>query len=183
MSAVEPEDVERRTRAWVARVVLGLDLCPFAAGPWQDDRVRVTTCLADDAEGRLTALWEELDQLFATPVAQLETTLLVVPEAPAHFESFLSETDVADAVVERAGYEGLVQLVTFHPAFRFSTGPVDDPANLVNRSPFPMWHLLRADSITRVTAGDPGLGERISTANHRLLRSLDPSALRGLTDG
>jgi len=172
------EGIEAEMRQWVQRVVLGLDLCPFAGRPWRDGQVRLEVCLASGVEGRLTALWTELDHLFATD--GVETTLLVVPHAPATFDAFLAETDLADAVTERAGYDGLVQIVTFHPSFRFATEAADDPANLVNRSPYAMWHLLRTDRLAEVTVDDPGLGERVSDANRELLRAMSPAALRSL---
>ena len=177
------EDAAEKTEGWLRRVVLGLGLCPWAHRPWEDGTVRIVVAPAPDLEGRLTVLWSELDRLFGTPATELETTLLVLPEGAGSFDDFLAETDVADAVVERAGYEGLVQLVAFHPASRFATEASDDPVNLVNRSPYPMWHLLRADTMARVAAADPGLGERVSEANRALLRAMDPTSLDALLHG
>lgn len=158
-------------RAWVEQVVVGLGLCPYARRPWTEGTVRFVLCDDPAVEERLTTLWLELERLVGSDPSEIATTLLVLPGAPSDFDGFLSETDLADDVVEHMGLVGEVQIVPFHPAFRFAGDAVDDPANGVNRSPVPMWHLLREEELEAVRLRDPGAGERIAEANRALLRA------------
>jgi hypothetical protein len=45
------------------------------------------------------------------------------------------------------GFEGIYQVASFHPDYRFADADADDPANYTNRSPYPMLHLLREASL------------------------------------
>ena len=45
--------------------------------------------------------------------------------------------------------EGVYQLATFHPDYCFSGADADDVTNYTNRSPYPMLHLLREDSLDK----------------------------------
>ena len=42
---------------------------------------------------------------------------------------------------------GIIQLATFHPQYQFSDAEEDDVENWTNRSPYPMFHLLRENEI------------------------------------
>jgi len=161
-----------RCRHWVEQVVVGFQLCPYARAPWNDGTVRFALCDAEDVAERLTSLWLEVERLVGTDPAELSTTLLVLPGAPDDFDAFLGETDLADEIVNRAGAEGVVQVVPFHPSFRFATGSPDDPGHAVNRSPVAMWHLLREAELEAVRLRDPDAGRRVSEANRALLRSM-----------
>ena len=58
----------------------------------------------------------------------------------------------------------------------FADVPADDVANATNRSPYPMLHLIREESITRALA-EFGDGEGIPPRNVALLRRLGRSEL------
>ena len=49
--------------------------------------------------------------------------------------------------MKKEGYEGVYQLASFHPLYRFKNAPAEDAANYTNRSIYPMLHLLREESI------------------------------------
>ncbi|HNR61289.1 MAG TPA: DUF1415 family protein, partial [Thauera sp.] len=69
-------DVEQ----WLDEVVIGLELCPFAAKPRREGRVRIAVSHARDEEALLNDLQAELERLSDTPAEQLETTLLAIPD-------------------------------------------------------------------------------------------------------
>jgi hypothetical protein len=69
------------TRAWVERVVIGLNLCPFAKAPQVKGQVRYVASRAVDAAELLTDLVAELHRLAEAPAELIETTLLVHPHA------------------------------------------------------------------------------------------------------
>lgn len=169
----DPQAAER-TRAWVEHAVIGLGLCPFARAPQRQGRVRYAVSAAADPQAVLDELLEELRRLVTTPAEELETTLLVIPRALEDFDHFQDFVAAAQAALEALGLEGVVQLASFHPDFRFEGTAVDDVTNATNRSPFPTLHLLREDSIERAVEahGDP---DRIVEANLATLRALGPA--------
>ncbi|MDB5760278.1 MAG: hypothetical protein JWM30_3567, partial [Burkholderia sp.] len=63
--------------------------------------------------------------------------------------------DVADVILAGMGLEGEIQIASFHPDYQFSGTQRDDVGNFTNRSPFPILHLLREDSIDRAVASVP----------------------------
>ncbi|MBI1832892.1 MAG: DUF1415 family protein, partial [Planctomycetes bacterium] len=63
------------------------------------------------------------------------------------------------------------QIASFHPDYQFADTSLDDVENYTNRSPYPMLHLLREESITRIGATEQELTE-IPLRNIATLRSL-----------
>ena len=169
-------EIERRTLAWVRAFVVGLDLCPFARGPLDAGRVRVVVTEGADLEGVLTDLWLELDRLVAAPPEEVETTLLVIPNALADFDDYLDGLRIAEDILTRRGYDGVLQIASFHPRYEFEGAGAADPANDTNRSPYPMFHLLREKSVSRAVDGHADV-DAIPERNAALLRSMDPARL------
>ncbi len=104
-------------------------------------------------ESSLESLAEELRYLDSTE--EIETTLIIFPNHFADFEEYLDLVDLAEALSVDQGYEGIYQIASFHPNYCFSDAEDDDPANYTNRSPYPMLHLLREDSITEALENFP----------------------------
>jgi len=165
-------EVIRRTRDWLRTVVVGLDLCPFARGPLQAGRVRIAASGAGTVQDALEDLGLELDRLLATAPDVLETTLVVYPQVFEGFPDFVDATAIARELVASLA-EGVVQLADFHPDYVFAGSPASDPAHRTNRSPYPMWHLLRESSVGRAVDGYPDIAE-IPVRNARRLREMDP---------
>ena len=110
---------------------------------------------AGDADELLAELEHELNLLVATDPAELDTTLLIHPQAMTDFldcHFFLAE---ADALLKNIGYEGVFQIASLHPQYEFAGSDRDDIANFSNRSPFPTLYLLRESSIDRAVAAFP----------------------------
>ena len=141
-----------KTRAWVERAVIGLQLCPFAKAPQVKGQVRYVASEAVDAEALLSDLVEELKLLAAAPSERIETTLLVHPRAFADFEDHNDFLEIAEAALVALDLEGVIQIASFHPDYRFAGREPDDIANATNRSPHPTLHLLREESIERALA-------------------------------
>lgn len=175
------------TRRWLERVVIGLNLCPFAKAPQAKGRVRFVESAATDADALLADLADELRALAAADPADVETTLLVHPRVLADFDDYNDFLDLADAALEALELDGVLQVASFHPDYRFADAAADDPANATNRSPHPMLHLLREDSLTAVLGDDEDAAaeasERIVERNVALLRRLGAEGLRAVIDG
>ncbi|HEY2929648.1 DUF1415 domain-containing protein [Piscinibacter sp.] len=171
MSAPPPCVVEAHTRAWVARAVVGLNLCPFAKAVQLKGQIRCVVSDASDAEALLVALCDELRGLAAAEPAKVDTTLLVHPHVLTDFADFNDFLDVADAAVEALGYSGVFQIASFHPQYRFAGSASDAPGNATNRSPYPTLHLLREASVERALRSFPA-PETIYENNIRTLETL-----------
>jgi hypothetical protein len=165
------------TRRWVERVVVGLNLCPFAAAPVRAGRIRYTLCLETHPEAIYLALLQEMESLIGLPEAVAESSLLVTPLGLADFGAYLDLLQVAEAAIPVAGLEGILQLASFHPEYCFEGAEPDDPANYTNRSPYPMFHLIREAPLARALARYPD-PEGIPERNIALLRRLGLEALR-----
>ncbi|WP_086078305.1 DUF1415 domain-containing protein [Bordetella genomosp. 13] len=148
-------DVTEATRHWLEQAVIGLNLCPFAKAVYVKDQVRYAVSDAIDAEGVLTDLEDELLRLHETDPEQVDTTLLILPDALDDFYEFNDFEDLSDRLLKRMRLVGTLQVATFHPKFQFAETDVDDIENYTNRSPHPILHLLREDSVERAVEAFP----------------------------
>jgi hypothetical protein len=177
----ELERARQRCVAWIDRAVVGHGLCPFARAPFEAGRVRVAPTAADTAEAAFEALDAEIDALLAADPRELETTLLVCPRLFADdFEAFLDAVAIAEAAVAERGLEGVLQIASFHPRYRFGDAPPDDPGNWTNRAPVPVLHLLREASVEAAVAShpDPDAIWRRNVARMRAMTAEERERLR-----
>ena len=143
------------TRHWLEQAVIGLNLCPFARAVHMKRQIRRVESPARDEQELRDDLVRELQYLAAADAESVDTTLLIHPHVLNDFLDYNDFLDVADATIEVLGLTGVLQVASFHPDYRFEgTVPVD-VANFSNRSPYPMLHLLREDSIARAVAALP----------------------------
>ena len=165
------QQVQAETRAWVERAVIGLNLCPFAKAPQAKGLVRYALSTATEPEALMADLVAELQRLAESPPDRLETTLLIHPQVLTDFEDFNDFLDLAEAAVLALELEGVIQVASFHPDYRFADSEPDDPANATNRAPYPTLHLLREHSIERAAAAFPD-AEAIFDTNIETMRRL-----------
>jgi hypothetical protein len=143
------------TRAWVERAVIGLNLCPYARAVQAKGLVRYVVSAAPDADGVLAALQAEMAALTAADPAELDTTILILTGALADFADYNDFLGPAEAALAAGGHEGVLQIASFHPRYRFAGSADDDLGNATNRSPWPLLHLLREASVDRAVAAFP----------------------------
>ena len=143
------------TQQWLERAVIGLNLCPFAKAVHVKRQVRYVVSAAQAPDDLLAELAAELSFLEDADPAEVDTTLLIVPQMFADFLDFHFFLDEADVLLKRSGLEGVIQIASFHPQFEFAGSDADDIANYSNRSPYPVLHLLREASIDRAVAAFP----------------------------
>ena len=143
------------TRCWLERVVIGLNLCPFAKAVHVKRQIRYAVTAATTAEELLAELRHELDLLARANPEEIDTTLLIHPQVMTDFIDFNFFLKDADAAVRSLGHEGALQIASFHPLYEFAGTAPDDMANFTNRSPHPTLHLLREASIDRAVAAFP----------------------------
>src|SRR5436190_20395884 len=154
---MSPSDdvVVRDMRRWLERAVIGLNLCPFAKAVHVKGLVHYAVSQAQDAVAVLDDLGVELDALAAISPGERDTTLLIVPHGLQDFLDFNDLLGRAERVVRKRGLEGVIQLASFHPRYQFADTDMDDITNFTNRSPYPVIHLLREESMTRAVEAFP----------------------------
>lgn len=167
------------TRRWIANVVIGLNLCPFAQRVFVGEKIRYVVSPATEENALLQDLKLELENLAATSIKTVETTLLIHPNALGNFLDFNDFLEPAETLIESLDLDGIIQLASFHPHYQFAGTRPDDVENFTNRSPYPMLHLLREDSITAV-ADDPESLNDIPKRNIEVLRGLGAEGIRAL---
>ena len=163
------------TRRWVENVVVELNLCPFARRELIGGKVRFSETGAIDIESLLQALVEELEYLNLHP--EIETTLLIHPKVLTEFSDYNPFLDLADALLCDMQLQGVYQIASFHPGYRFAGTRKEDAENYSNRSPFPMLHLIREASLERAIAGYPD-PQNIPERNIALLNKLGRNTLQ-----
>ncbi len=143
------DDPIAATRLWLERIVIGLNLCPFAKAVYVKDQVRIVLSDATTPEALVEELAEELVLLRDTPAEQIDTTLIVHPQVLTDFLDYNDFLDNADAAIEALDLQGILQVASFHPDYQFDGVAADDASNYTNRAPYPTLHLLREDSVAR----------------------------------
>jgi uncharacterized protein len=160
-----------QTRHWLEVAVIGLNLCPFAKAPYSKDKIRFIVCLSKDEEGLLHSLSDELKLLENTPIDEIETTLLIHPDVLTDFFDYNDFLSLAEGLLTDHKLDGEIQIASFHPDYQFGGTQIEDPTNNTNRSPFPMMHLLREDSIDRALDSDQN-ADAIIERNTSTMREL-----------
>ncbi len=181
-SASHQDAVIAATRHWLARAVIGLNLCPFAKSVYVKEQVRYMVSDATEAADVLDDLERELKLLAETDPAQVDTTLLIVPDALADFLEFNDVLFFADRLLKSLRLAGMLQIASFHPQYQFEGTAPDDIENYTNRAPYPILHLLREDSIARAADAFPDAAD-IYERNMETMRRLGHEGLRRWMDG
>ena len=192
--------VEQETIDWVQSRVIRLNLCPFADRPLNKDKRLTTHLVRGDnpnviADNVLDVMLQVMNDITENPnIKEGRTALVVTPDfTPDDFEPFLMMVQFLEQVVmTEYQLHGHIQLVPFHPLFKYDyvgdygsadTGVSttntnngdDDPIEAsTNRSPYPMFHVLLEDDVSKATSialrGDPG---KVWRRNALLLRLLE----------
>ncbi len=131
-------------------MVIGLGLCPFARRVFDQEKIRYAVTEATDEAALLEVLAREIRGLIAAPITSVETTLLIHPQAFPNFLDYNDFLSIVDQLIEDLGASGTIQIASFHPQYQFAGTQQDAPENYTNRSPYPMLHLLREESINQV---------------------------------
>ncbi len=173
------EQVLQKTKHWLEKAVIGLNLCPFAKAVYVKNQVRLVVSKARHADDLLEELDRELDLLVATPAEDIDTTLLIHPTLFSDFLDFNDFLEVADGVVDEHELEGVIQLASFHPQFQFDGTEPDDISNFTNRAPFAILHLLREASVERAVEAFPE-AEAIFEQNIATLEALGHKGWKAL---
>ena len=156
-----------QTKKWIADVVVGCNFCPFAAKEVKRNSIHYEVLNDAGAEQVLQALIKECKRL--DEQSSIETSFLILPDFFEDFTEYLSLAELSEKLLKQHGYEGVYQVASFHPAYCFADATEDDAANYTNRSPYPMLHLLREESVEAALENFPD-PESIPERNIRFAR-------------
>lgn len=159
------------TQHWLEKAVIGLNLCPFAKAEHVHGRIRYCVSPAKNADVLYEELERELLFLQAADPAKTETTLLIIPNTLQDFLHYNDFLDQADELLEDLELDGIFQIASFHPQYQFADTEPDDITNYTNRSPYPMLHILREDSVEKAVQAFPDaedIFERNMNTMHQL---------------
>ncbi len=173
MSIVADSDalVLKRTQHWFERAVIGLNLCPFAKAVNQKKQIRWVVSAARTRERLLAQLAQEMGDLQHGDAAIVDTTVLIHPQVLRPFARYNEFLDLAEGLLGAMKLNGVLQIASFHPQYRFAGLAANDVANCSNRSPYPMLHLLREASVERAVQAFPDAAQ-IYERNMQTLRAL-----------
>lgn len=145
-----------QTKKWIMDVVVGCNFCPFALR-----EVKKESICFQVIEGNKAMALKALSAAFAKMDGQkdLETMFLLLPQNFDRFSDYLKLVHAAEVLIKKAGYEGIYQVASFHPTYLFAGSSNNDAANYTNRSPYPMLHILREESVSRAIDSYPDTGK------------------------
>lgn len=141
------ENIISETRKWIDLVVIGCNFCPFAARVVKQNSIHYEVSFAATLNESLPYIDEAFNRL--NDNSNIETSFLIFPESFAAFADFLDLVNLAENLLSKSGYDGIYQIASFHPEYRFADAISNDAANYTNRSVYPMLHFLREDSISK----------------------------------
>jgi uncharacterized protein len=144
-----------QTKKWITDVVVGCNFCPFAARAVKRGSIHYEVMEEPGADAGMEAALNMMKMLDED--ADIETVLLILSSGFDNFEDYLDLLETAEALLEENDYEGIYQVASFHPQYMFAGAAADDASNYTNRSPYPMLHFLREDSVSKAVDGYPGI--------------------------
>ncbi|EJG0721781.1 DUF1415 family protein [Vibrio parahaemolyticus] len=142
--------ITQQVDQWLNDVVIGLNLCPFAAKPQRNKQIKIFVSEATQEEALLEDILLQLIELSTTEPEKLETTLVVVPNMLQDFWDYNFCIDWVEGLIKQQDWEGIFQVATFHPDYCFGGAAPEDDENLTNRAPYPIFHLIREESMEKV---------------------------------
>ena len=159
--------------------MIGLNLCPFSARPFRAGQVRIHISDCTDEVELLTELQLEIARLDETPASELETTIIAIPHLLSDFFDYNDFLEKVDDLLDHFEWSGSYQVASFHPQYQFAGTNPNDAENFTNRSPVPLLHILREDSVEAAVDGHPDI-DNIPQTNIQRLRDLTPEQRQAL---
>ncbi|HFA49199.1 MAG TPA: DUF1415 domain-containing protein [Bacteroidetes bacterium] len=169
------------SRAWVAKVVIGLNLCPFAQKPFIKNQVRFKVIFENTFKTQLLAFWEEVELLSNTDKNKISNTILILPNGLNDFQEYLKLYELAEQLLIEQKKENEFQLASFHPGYQFENTKKDDVSNYTNRSPFPFIHILRTEEVREAISNYPDI-EKVPVRNIETMQRIGLEGIKNILE-
>lgn len=177
MKQMDRSDYIELTKEWIKRMVIGLQLCPFAKQPFEKGSIRYFMEESDRPEILMQTVLSELQIISNAKPDDIETTLIIHPNVLKDFIDYLDFVEEVNQHLDSSGLRGIIQVASFHPDYQFAGTKHNDPENYTNRSPFPMLHLIRESSIENALKHYPN-PEDIPNQNIQTMQGLGIKGIR-----
>jgi len=151
MSNADNEIIVTKTKSWITNVVVACNFCPFAAREIKRGSIHYEVINNATTKTVLEATLKMF--LLLNNNEQIETSILILPDHFSEFNDYLDLVEKVETLLTKNNYEGIYQIASFHPKYMFADTDENDPSNYTNRSPYPMLHFLREESVTKAIAG------------------------------
>ena len=122
----------QNTQTWLTQAVIGLNLCPFAKAVHVKNQIHYVVSAATSVGALFDELCTQLQNLANTPAEQTDTTLLIHPQVLTDFLDYNDFLPLADMALQQLGYQGTLQIASFHPQFQFDQTDAHDISNATN---------------------------------------------------
>ncbi|MES9963195.1 MAG: DUF1415 domain-containing protein [Candidatus Sedimenticola sp. 20ELBAFRAG] len=175
------QQIVAATDKWIREVVVGLNLCPFAEPVVSGERVSYAVSDAETEQGLFKDLLQTLDDFQRQDVESAATGFLILSKGLKDYSLYNDFLELVDHLLEETGLKGVIQVAGFHPGYLFDGCGEDDPSNYTNRSPFPMFHLIREDDLESAVASHPDPAS-IPERNIKLLRDMGLEEVRSMLE-
>eukprot|EP00539_Tryblionella_compressa_P000142 CAMPEP_0178745028 /NCGR_PEP_ID=MMETSP0744-20121128/7083_1 /TAXON_ID=913974 /ORGANISM="Nitzschia punctata, Strain CCMP561" /LENGTH=271 /DNA_ID=CAMNT_0020398197 /DNA_START=478 /DNA_END=1293 /DNA_ORIENTATION=+ len=187
-------EIVQNTLDWLQGVVMGLNLCPFAMPSYLQDQIHIRVQRGGNPTDYLAVVLEETWNLVLSKQKNGGTTLVVCPDLfPEDFVEFVGIHNVfQEGVLVDQELTEQIQVAPFHPKFVFANDvddeydedSHDDDAddddddnvaidNYTNRSPYPIFHILREEEVSKAVEILEGDASKVWRRNVDLLNALE----------
>ncbi len=144
-----------QTKKWIIDVVIGCNFCPFAAREIKKGSIHYEVLQSATPKNILEAATKIFQQLDIDNT--VETSLLILPNNFGIFTAYLDIVEKVENILAKKGYESIYQIASFHPQYLFAGCSSIDASNYTNRSPYPMLHFLREESVSKAVDSYPNI--------------------------
>ncbi|MDN4503672.1 DUF1415 domain-containing protein [Alteromonadaceae bacterium BrNp21-10] len=150
-------DIRKQTEQWLDNVVIGLNLCPFAAKPRRNNQIDIVICPAEQETDVLQQFQRATAELQHQP--HIDTRLFILAKGFDDFYYFNQFLNRVDSLITTNQWQGTFQIATFHPEYQFSGTLPEDKQNLTNQAPYPILHILRESSVEKAISYHPDVDD------------------------
>lgn len=164
-----------KVKNWIEEWVIGLDLCPFASKPFQQDKVRYVVFEGEEAFDLMDSFLNELKYL--SEESSTDTIVMIIDGLTPEFEDYLDVYYFLESKLEDFGYQNEFQLASFHPDYVFEGEEESANSHYTNRAPLPLIHILRVDQVEAARNFYPNI-EAIPNRNIEKMDQMSPEAIK-----
>jgi hypothetical protein len=172
-SPKEDHEIIETTLQWVRGAVIGLNMCPFAETPYKANRMHLEV-IHEGSSNQVEIMARVLAECLVRR-SKPGTSLMICPTLyPTNFNKFLEVVNMLTegVLVDQELVED-VQIAPFHPLFEFEGSGADGVDNYTNRSPYPIFHILREEEVSQAVDLLQGDASKVWRRNVQFLERLD----------
>lgn len=147
------QQIINQCQQWLESIIIGLNFCPFAKKEFVHNTIAYPILKNVGVEEALHGVIEQC--VYLDNHKSVETTLIIFSENFQFFDDYLELVDLAGSLLIEQGYEGIYQIASFHPDYYFDGVDESDASNFTNRSPYPIIHLIREESLAKAVRSHP----------------------------